>query len=266
MTANTSSSPTEELDSESEESGDAPDGKDKDSKVKQLSPEAIQELIESRDSAKAQKRRMQEEFDSYKSETSKQLKEFKEKLKAIEDEKKAKVVADAESSGDTQKLRESFELQKGELTSQVETLSQQLEAAQREVESLRNEHKRESLKRQALSAMTKVSQDPEVALFLFDLDNEFEEVEDKHGNRSLRVKDSMDDPHVYMKRKLERMQKPHLLLNERKGGTGAQPPASTGTTDQILTREQVDALPDRGAEYFRKNPKAAEAYFRGGKK
>lgn len=267
MTTDISSSPTDELDGESGESGDAPDGKDKDSKAKQLSPEAIQELIESRDTSKARERRAKEELEKHKAETSKQLKTLQDQLKAIESEKKAKAMADAESSGDTQKLRESFQARESELSEELNTLRQQLEEAQGEVESLRNEHKRESVKRQALSAMTKVSQDPEVALFLFDLDNEFEEVTDKFGNRSLRVKDSVDEPHVYMKRKLERMQKPHLLLNERKGGTGApQPSSSEGTSTTLLTPAQIQALPDRGAKYFRENPKAAAEFLKGGKK
>jgi len=229
------------------------------------SEQAWNDLIQSRNDAKTGERKTKEEFDRFRETTDAELKQLRAQLKAIEGKERSAAEEAASRANDIEKVREIHKQAIGEKDTQIAELQGKLADAEKKLETFKKEVKSSNLRRHAMAAIAQVSNDPEVALkALFDVDNEFEEATDKHGNPVFRVRDSDEEPVSYMRKKLEKLGKSHLLKSERLPGTGAQP--NTGDpkgTGEMLTREQIKALPDGGKEYFRKNPAAAAAYLAG---
>lgn len=249
---------------------DALDGKDGseggESKPFEKSEQAWKELIESRQDVKAKNQRLEaqlntltEQFNASKSE----LETFKAQMTALAREKRDAEEEVHAKGGNIEALRESHRTAIGEKEAEIADLNKKLADAVAKYADYERDNKRAALKEAALLMLGKVAVDAEDALspHLFDLEAEFELVEDK-GKRTLRVKDSVDEPAVYAEKKLKKLGKHHLLLNDRESGSGAQPnKGDAGTSSKTLTKEEIMAMPDKGAKYFRENPAAAQAFL-----
>lgn len=262
MTVDTSSPSPEAPDGKSGTQG-APDGtktKEQDqSETVTLSREEFDELKSRRDGANTKARTLQEEFDTYKANTSKELKELKDSLKNTKESERKLAELEAEKSGNIEQLRKSYGERETEYQGRITELETQLADAQSSLTNFQAEVKRSNLRRLATDAAARISDwtDDVLASHNFDLDKEFEEVDGK-----LRVRESGEDPTAYMRKKLEKLKKLHLLRNERLAGTGAEQNSgeSNGSGD-VKTLEQIRAMPDGGKDYFRRNPKAAEQLY-----
>lgn len=272
MPADTSTPPPSAPDGKEGTSGGAPDGTDnkktekpdKGAKGKEgdtvtLSKAEFDEMITRRDGAFADKRRLQTEFESYKEETSRQLKDLSDQLKTLTTERTSAAENAAAADRDIERLREIHKTAVSERDAAIADLTKKLEDAQTELKNFQTEVKRSTLRTLATDAAARISDwtDDVLATHNFDLDKEFEVVDGK-----LRVKDSGEEPSAYMRKKLERMNKPHLLRNQALAGTGAdQNSGDSNGSSEFMTLEQIKAMPDGGKAYFRDNPKAAEALY-----
>lgn len=267
--ADTSTSPsTEAPDGKSGTQG-APDGTktketektekgSKESDTVTLTREEHEELIARRDGGNAKARRLEEEFASYKETTSKELKDLKDSLKNTKESERKLAEVEAEKSGDIERLKTSFGERETEYQTRITELETQLAEAQGSLTTFQTEVKRSNLRRLATDAAARFSDwtDDVLAPHNFDLEKEFEEVDGR-----LRVRETGEDPSAYMKKKLSKLGKNHLLRNEALAGTGAaQNSGDTSGSSEFMTLEQVQAMPDGGKEYLR-NPKAAAALF-----
>lgn len=249
-------------------SQDAPDGKDGSEggeKGFEKSEQAWNELIESRQKTKNENAKLKAQIESLTEQANaskSQFDDLQSRLNAIESEKRtAKDDADAKA-GNIEALRESHRSVVSQKDSEIADLNKKLSDAVAKYADFEKTIQRSALREATLSMLAKVAVDAEDALapHLFDLE-EFELVEDK-GKRTLRVKDSVEEPAAYAEKKLKKLGKKHLLLNDRESGSGAQPNNGDPKVSQkTLTKEEIMALPDKGAKYFRENPAAAQAFL-----
>lgn len=213
-----------------------------------------------RDTALRRAREAEKALEEERKKTAQYEKDQKAREKEREAEQRRKDEEEAASKGDIERQRQLFKEQETSFRAEIDSLKKENEQLRAEGEKLRTESKTASLRRAFAMELAAVSNDPEVAQYLFDL-GEFEELTDSTGRSILRVKDSDETPKAYIRKKLE--PRPHLLLSERKTGSGAPQPSATGNGAPAgsVTDEQIRKSADHGAKLFRDDTNAAKEFL-----
>lgn len=261
------SSPTSTTSDDGRGASGAPDGTKPDTKGDTVSRSELEDAIRARQDAKAEARRLKEEFAREREALNAKLSEFQSFKESFEQQQRKLEEDDAAKRGDIEKLRESARLQAEELQNALKAANDEhtkaLAARDAEIAKYRDTY---LLENELLRVFGEVTTDPEVALLL--LKDRFELAENEHGRLVPRPKDSTLDLKSYSERELEGRGKAYLLKSQRRSGTGAQQQPASGTqapTGGQLTAEQISKLPDRGAQYFKDNPKAAKEFLNSAK-
>lgn len=255
--SDTSSSSPEASDG-AEGTKDAPDGKDKADK-KDDEPKLSkteQEAIDRRDSALAKARKEKEAREAAEA----KLAEANAKLQELDDLKRKAADDDAAAKGNIEAIRKSAADTEATLKGRIAELEAEVKKvkadAETEVASLKNTY---LLEAEVMRTISEVTVDPQLVWLL--LGSKFELTEGDDGRLRPQVKDSTLDIKTYVERTLEETNRANLLKSQRKAGTGTEPaPTDSKGATKLLTPEQIAKLPDKGKEYFRKNPEAARQY------
>jgi hypothetical protein len=259
--SDTSTPTSEELDSSTETEG-APDGETKaKAKDTEFVPRSeLEKAAKRRDKALEEKRELEKRV----SELSGQVSTFGDKLKELDDLKRKAEDDDAVKRGDIEKLRKSASDTEASLNTKIAELTAELERTRSDSKSSLESFKSTYiLKAEVMRILSETTTDPELAYLA--LSNHFELAEDEDGNFTVQVKDSTSDPRTFVERTLEKSNRAVLLKNQRKSGAGTEQTSAkekTGGT-KFKTLEEINAMPDRGAQYFRENPDAAKAVLGG---
>jgi chromosome segregation ATPase len=254
-------SPNPESPDGDEGSQGAPDGDPKAKTKDEFVPKSeLDKAAKRRDQATERARKAEERA----AELEAKVNSFDERLKELDDLKRKAEDDDAVKRGDIEKLRKSAQDREAELATRIAELQASLERtkaeARTEVDGLKNTY---LLEAEVMRVLSETTTDPELVWMA--LGQNFELAEDENGKLRPRVKNDTRDIKTFVERKLEDSNRAILLKSQRKAGAGTEQTSAkeSSSVTKFKSLEEINAMPDKGAKYFRENPDAAAAALSG---